>query len=188
VRAAVAGLETPTPLVALLPAIYQEDLFTAQFMGGFDDVLAPIFTTLDCLDAYIDPWLTPDDFMEWLAGWLGVVIDEGWPVERSRALIANIADLYRWRGTARGLSAELAIYTGGTVDISETGGVAWSLVPGGPMPGEDSPRLAVRVTVDDPERINQRIVDQMINAAKPAHVVHAVEIAKRTTTNQERKK
>ena len=85
-------------------------------------MLAPVFATLDCLDAYVDPWLAPEDFLEWLAGWVGVVIDEGWPIERSRAFIANIVELYRWRGTIRGLVAELAIYTGGDVEISESGG------------------------------------------------------------------
>ena len=36
------------------------------------------------------------------------------------------------------------------VEISETGGTAVSPTPGGEYPGEASPRLAVRVTVDDP--------------------------------------
>ena len=46
------------------------------------------------------------------------------------SIIANIVELYRWRGTIRGLVAELAIYTGGDVEISESGGAAWSLTPG----------------------------------------------------------
>ena len=91
------------PIASLLPGIYQDDVFTSQFTGGLDDVLAPVFATLDCLDTYVDPWLAPEDFLEWLAGWVGVVIDEGWPLERSRAFIANIVELYRWRGTIRGL-------------------------------------------------------------------------------------
>jgi hypothetical protein len=150
------------PIVSLLPGIYQEDLFTAEFTGGLDDVLAPIFTTLD-----------------WLAGWMGVVIDEGWPLPRSRAFIANIAELYRWRGTIRGLTAELSIYTGGDVEITESGGIAWSLTPGSDPPGDDQPRMAVRVRVDDPSTISERTVDRMVAAAKPAHVVHVLEISAR---------
>ncbi len=178
-RGTIDGLHSPVPIVSLLPGIYQDDLFTAEFTGGLDDVLAPVFTTLDCLDTYVDPWMAPEDFLEWLAGWVGVVIDEGWPLDRSRAFIANICELYRWRGTIRGLTAELAIYTGGDVEISESGGAAWSLTPGTDPPGDDQPRMAVRVSVDDPSTINEGTVDRMVAAAKPAHVVHVVEIAKR---------
>jgi phage tail-like protein len=167
------------PIAGQLPGIYQDDEFTRQFTGGMDDVLAPVFTTLDCLDTYVDPWLAPEDFLDWLAGWVGVVIDEGWPLDRSRAFIANIAELYRWRGTIRGLTAELAIYTGGDVEIAESGGAAWSLSPGTDPPGDDQPRMAVRVSVDDPSTISPATVDRMVAAAKPAHVVHVVEIAKR---------
>jgi phage tail-like protein len=178
-RGTIPGLRSPVPIASLLPGIYQDDLFTNQFTGGLDDVLAPVFTTLDCLETYVDPWLAPEDFLDWLAGWVGVVIDEGWPLDRSRAFIANIAELYRWRGTIRGLTAELAIYTGGDVEISESGGAAWSLTPGTDPPGDDQPRMAVRVSVDDPSTINEGTVDRMVAAAKPAHVVHVVEIAKR---------
>ena len=178
-RGTIAGLHSPVPIAGQLPGIYQDDEFTRQFTGGMDDVLAPVFTTLDCLDTYVDPWLAPEDFLEWLAGWVGVVIDEGWPLDRSRAFIANIAELYRWRGTIRGLTAELAIYTGGDVEIAESGGAAWSLSPGTDPPGDDQPRMAVRVSVDDPSTISEATVDRMVAAAKPAHVVHVVEIATR---------
>jgi phage tail-like protein len=172
-------LVSPVPLISLLPGIYQEDLTTQRFTMGFDDVLAPIFATLDCLEAYVDPWLAPEDFLVWLSGWVGVTIDEGWPLDRTRAFIANIAEVYRWRGTVRGLRAELAIYTGGDVEISETGAVMWSRSPGAMVPGEDVPRLAVRVLVDDPSAISLQTVDQMIASSKPAHVAHVVEIAQR---------
>ncbi|MGD9997629.1 MAG: phage tail protein [Ilumatobacteraceae bacterium] len=178
-RGTIPGLQSPVPIAGLLPGIYHDDEFTRQFTGGMDDVLAPVFATLDCLDAYVDPWLTPEDFLEWLAGWVGVVIDEGWPLDRSRAVIANIAELYRWRGTVRGLTAELAIYTGGQVEIAESGGAAWSLTPGAELPGADEPRLAVRISVEDPSSVDERTVDRMVAAAKPAHVVHIVEIATR---------
>ena len=178
-RGTVPGLLSPMPLIELLPGIYQEDEFTRAFTGGFDDVLSTVFATLDCLEAYVDPRLAPEDFVGWLSGWMGVTVDEGWPIERTRAFVADIAELYRWRGTVRGLCAELAIYTGGVVEINETGDVTWSLTPGSPLPGDDVPRMAVRVIVDDPAAINERTVDQMINAAKPAHVAHVLEITTR---------
>lgn len=178
-RGTIPGLASPVPLVDQLPGIYQEDEFTRRFTSGFDAVLAPIFNTLDCLDGYVDPWLCPEDFLDWLAGWVGLVLDEDWPIDRRRAFVANAVQLYRWRGTVEGLRAELAIYTGGLVEINETGGTVWSNRPGGRFPGEPVPRLAVRITVDDPSSINERRLNAMISAAKPAHVVHTAEVVGR---------
>ncbi len=66
-------------------------------------MLAPVFATLDCLDSYFDSyfdaWLTPRDFLDWLAGWVGVVLDENWPLERQRALVGQMVALYGRRGT-----------------------------------------------------------------------------------------
>jgi len=88
-RAAVPGLPTAVPLSAMLPGIFQEDPFTVRFVSGFDDVLAPILSTLDCLPAYFDPSLAPEDFLGWLAGWVGLSLDENWPLERRRDLVAR---------------------------------------------------------------------------------------------------
>ena len=178
-RGTLPGLTSPAPLVDLLPAVFQEDEMTRRFTAGFDDVLAPIFLTLDSLEVLVDPAVCPDDFLDWLAGWIGLVLDENWPVDRRRELVARGVELYRMRGTVAGLRAELEIFTGGTVEIGESGGTAVSPTPGGQLPGEPSPRLAVRVTVDDPSRLSERTLDALVTAAKPAHVVHRVEIVAR---------
>ena len=100
------------------------------------------------------------DFLEWLDGWVGVVIDEGGPLERSRAFIANIAELYRWRGTIRGLTAEWHL-TGGDVEIARA---RRSVVaePWHRSARRRPPRMAVRVSVDDPSSINAGTVDKMV--------------------------
>jgi phage tail-like protein len=179
-RGSVDGLRSAVDVIGLMPSIYQDDEFTRQFVSGFDDVLAPVFVTLDSLEAYVDPHLTPEDFLPWLAGWVGVVLAEDWPVSRQRALVANAVHLYRYRGTAMGLRAELQLYTGGEVEINETGGCVWSQRPNGDaFPGEDVPRVAIRVTVADRATISEVTVDSIVAAAKPAHVVHSIEIVER---------
>ena len=75
----------------------------------------PSGPTLDNFGAYLDPALTPDDFLDWLGGWVGVALDETWPIERRRAFVAQAADLYRLRGTRAGLAAHVQIFTGGEV-------------------------------------------------------------------------
>src|SRR5512139_3340989 len=129
-RGMVPGLTTATPVLDLLPAIYQEDSFTERFVGGFDDVLAPILATLDCLVSYFDPHLAPEDFLDWMAGWVGIEMEEGWGIERKRAVVATAVEMYRMRGTVAGLRANLQVLTGGRVEIADSGGVGWSKDPG----------------------------------------------------------
>src|SRR5579875_802012 len=175
-RGSVAGLGTPYPIGGLMPAIYQEDEFTMRWTGGLDDVLAPVISALDCLGAYVDPLLAPADFLPWLAGWFGAVLDENWPPGRQREAIARSAELYRQRGTVAGLRALLELATGGEVEIADSGGTSWSPLPGTELPGEDAPRVAVRVTVSDPAQVDVAALDELLTTVKPAHVIHKLEV------------
>lgn len=178
-RGLVRTLISPHPLGQALPALYQEDDFTQRFVSAFDAALAPIFAALDNFPAYLDPWLAPEDFLEWLGSWFGLVIDESWSLARRRALIARAFEFYRMRGTASGLKEQVEVLTGGSVDLHETGGVASSTTTGAALPGSPNFALLVRVTVDDPDTINLARLDALVMAAKPAHVTHKVEIVKR---------
>jgi phage tail-like protein len=175
-RGTISRLPTPHPLAPQLPPALQEDGFTQAFVAGLDEVLAPVLACLDNLEAYIDPMLAPEDFLGWLALWMGAELDETWPLERRRRLVATAIDLYRRRGTAAGLRAQLEVCTGATVDIAESGGVAWSQTHGGALPGEPVPRLAVRVTFDGDTAVSQRAVEALVAGAKPAHVLHHLEV------------
>ena len=73
------ALVSPHPLGAYLPALYQEDEFAQRWTSGLDVVLAPIFHSMDNIEAYLDPRLAPADFLDWLASWMGLVADETWP-------------------------------------------------------------------------------------------------------------
>ncbi|HEY4189967.1 MAG TPA: phage tail protein [Candidatus Limnocylindrales bacterium] len=177
-RGLVAGLGNPHPLGPSLPALYQDDDFVQRMLDGFDAVLAPVISTIDNFDSYLDPWLTPDDFLIWLAGWVGISLDEGWEEERRRAIVARAVELYRLRGTAAGLAGQVEIQTGGSVEIVENGATGWSVDPGGDLPGSPEPLVVVRVTVPDPKAIDTQRLDTMVAAAKPAHVMHRIEIVK----------
>ena len=179
-RGLVRGLSSPHPLGDTLPALYQEDDFTQRFVSAFDAALAPIFATLDNFPSYLDPWLAPEDFLEWLGSWFGIVLDESWSLARRRALITRAFEFYRMRGTASGLQEQMEVLTGGKVELHETGGVASSTTAGGALPGSPNFALLVRVTVDDPATIDQNRLDTLVRAAKPAHVTHKVEVVKPT--------
>jgi phage tail-like protein len=175
-RAYLRALVSPHPLGGHLPALYQEDEFAQRWVSGLDDVLAPIFSSLDNFDAYLDPRLTPTDFLDWLATWMGLVADETWPVERRRAFVSSASALYRMRGTAKGLAAHVQIFSGGEVEVVEHGGSAWSATTGAALPGSAGFDMVVRVQVADPSTVDAAKLDDLVAAAKPAHLTHKVEV------------
>ncbi|GAA1942440.1 phage tail protein [Kitasatospora viridis] len=177
-RRAVADLDTPYPIGGLLPAVFQEDRLAMRWTAALDEVLAPVISTLDCLDAYTDPLLAPADFVRWLAGWLGTVLDENWPLERQRAAVAHSVRLYRGRGTVEGLRALIELVTEGRVELAESGGIRWSAAPNTPLPGEDRAWFSVKVAVPDPSAVDVAALEELISAEKPAHVPHRLEVVK----------
>lgn len=178
-RGLVPSLASPHPLGQSLPSLYQEDDFAQRFLSAFDAALAPIFATLDNLNAYLDPWLAPEDFLDWLGSWFGLTLDEAWSVERRRALVANAFEFYRMRGTCNGLKAHVEVFTGGAVEITDTGGLATSTTAGAPFPGSPNFAVLVRVEVDDPKAMNMARLEALVAAAKPAHVTHKIQVVKR---------
>jgi phage tail-like protein len=172
----VGGLPTPHPIAERLPAVYLDDEFTQRFTGALDEVLAPVFATLDGLPGYLDPWLAPVDFLDWLAGWVALDIDESWTLAQRRELVANAVELHRWRGTRRGLAAHVRLLTGGRVEVTDSGGCVSSTRPGGPLPGDGPPRAMVRVWAADPETIDQQRLRAAIATTVPAHVVVTLEV------------
>jgi phage tail-like protein len=194
-RAAVAGLPNPHPLVARLPAVFLDDdspapagngrhpappvpagSFTQRFVSAFDEVLAPVFATLDCFDAYLDPGLAPDDFVAWLADWVALDLDDGWTLAQRRELVRQAARLHRWRGTRRGLEEQVRLVVDGEVEVDDSGGTAWSTAPGGQVPGTAPASVRVTVRVADPQAVDRRRLQDAVARAVPAHVTAMVEV------------
>lgn len=175
-RGLVDGLASPRPLIETLPGLYQEDLLATTLTRAFDDVLAPVVSTIDNFDTYLDPALTPEDFLDWLAGWVGLLPDETWPIERRRALVAVAAELYRIRGTVEGLAMHVRLLTAGEVEVTDSGGSVWSTTPGAAAPGDGSYSVTVKVKPPKKGGTDRARIEALVATAKPAHVVHQVEI------------
>ena len=175
-RGVVPGLLNPRPLATQLPALMQEDDFCVRMTEALDDVVAPAYSVLDCLTAYLDPDLTPPDFLDWLASWVGVEVDENWSVGRRRAFLHRVVDLYRIRGTAAGLREHVESYAGVAPEVLENGGCLWSQTAGTPLPGSADPFVTVRLTVADPAAVSRRTVERIVESARPAHLAASVEI------------
>jgi phage tail-like protein len=169
----VPGLESPAPLLQRLPGVLQDDEFTQRFVGAFDEGYAPILATLDSLFCYFDPRLAPADFVDYLAGWVGVELDDSWDLDQRRAIVAEAALVHRRRGTTRGITEALSMGLGAEVDVQDSGGCTWSQTPGGTIPGAPPAQVAARIVVADRDAVDRRRVDALFEATKPAHVAHS---------------
>jgi phage tail-like protein len=173
-RSHVDGLASPYPLGEMLPAMLVEDAFAQKFCAGIDDVLGVLVSTLDNLGAYLDPWLAPEDFLTWLAEWVGITVDPSWPVERRRAVVARAADLYAWRGTARGLGDHVEAVTGVRPEIRDSGATSWSRRAG---TSDAGPAGGAEVVVVVPRGPDALRLKALVRAAVPAHVPVRLEVA-----------
>jgi phage tail-like protein len=148
-----------------LPPIYREDPFLGHFLQAFEEILVPIEQTVDNFDLYLDPYATPAFFLGQLAAWLDLTLDEKWPLDKRRQLVAEAAELYRRRGTHWSLSRFLEIYTGVVPQIVES---------------EDQPHLfsvVLRLPAGS-RNVDRATVERIIEVSKPAHTVYTLEIFK----------
>ena len=137
IRLALAGDGTATPSVTgidvttprrtsarYLPGVYSADAasadFLERFLGLFDELRERMLDPIEQLPALYDPLATPAaeagasgaDFLDWLAGWIGIALDRHWSIDRRRRLVREAPELFRIRGTVEGLKRFVAIYTG----------------------------------------------------------------------------
>lgn len=185
-RGRIEGLASSVPFAPRLPAVLQDDEFLMRFLLAFDDAMAPVFSTLDGLDAYIDPRLAPRDFLLWIAEWVGAEVDQSDNLEQQRSAVAAASSLHRRRGTVDGMrDAVRRVVPTGEVVVEDNGGVRWSQTTGAAFPGVAEPGLHVIIS-NVPTGIDLSSVDRVVAATKPAHVPHSVEVAGDTPANMNR--
>ena len=124
-----------------LPPLYREDeggrTFLERVLGLFESVEGDVSGLLDGLPRLLDAAGTPDDphpgsWLDWLAGWVDARLDEAWPEERRRAMVAAAFELHALRGTPEGLRrlAELALDAPITVREPGAEATLWTLGEG----------------------------------------------------------
>lgn len=126
VRPALEQMKVYYPRISYLrylPAIYQEDPVSREFLERFLSIFETVFydleTEISHVFRYFDPDATPQNFLAWLASWLNVAMEEDWPEEKKRQLIREAYSLYKRKGTLSGIIRLLEIYTGKPAIILE---------------------------------------------------------------------
>jgi len=104
-----------TPL-SFLPAVYQEDPssrdFLERYLSLFGTLLDSVEEQIDDMPRQFDRERTSGGALRWLASWLGMDLDESWTDEWVRRFLRIAPELYRYRGTRRGIEKAVEIFTG----------------------------------------------------------------------------
>lgn len=177
-----------------LPALYGEVDFVGRFLKIFEQTFEPAVWTMNTLWAYLDPLTAPRAILPFLAYWVGWVNDPHWNTERQRRLISNAMEIYRWRGTRKGLRLYLHLYTDLPLDedlpeaekhicIEEL--FSRSLVIGqaaiqenvlGRLGGGRPYHFVVRLRPDLEQTIDEPLVRRIIDQEKPAFCTYDLHI------------
>ena len=111
-------------LLENLPAIYRRSDATGRNLVRelcfvFEHMFDSVEVNLSDGWRFYDPHVAPEEFLDWLSHWTAFTLDLDWPEAEKRALIKRAVDLYRIRGTKRGLALFLRLFTGHEPDIAE---------------------------------------------------------------------
>ena len=185
-----------------LPALYESDELMGRFLMLFESFWDPIEGQIENLSAYLDPRLTPPEFLPWFASWFGLVLDDRWTEEQKRLLIRSAVRLYRKRGTRQGLQEYLEILAQ-EVRIIEHRADNLVVGPGsrlGPAValGTDNVPNTFTVTVrlpSDPSLADEgeqaqravqirRMLQAIIEAQKPAHAGYVLRVDTKQPASQ----
>jgi phage tail-like protein len=155
----------------LPPAYHDQDLLR-RLLLVFQSIMDPLDRTIEQLHYYFDPRLTPETFLPWLASWLDLALNEKWPIERRRMLVLSGPQLYRRRGTLGGLRDYIQICTGVAPEIDEPGRKPQS----GNITPLDPHVFRVTLRVAEPDLFDRTLIEEIIEAEKPAHTAYLLEI------------
>jgi phage tail-like protein len=107
-----------------LPAIYQRSDATGRnvvrdLLWIIQHLFGSIEQVLDQVHLFFDSYETPESFLPWLASWSAMLLEPDWPVNKKRRLIKKAMELYRLRGTVRGLKLFISLFTGFEPHLAE---------------------------------------------------------------------
>jgi len=147
-----------------LPAIFQEERSEGfnQMLLIFENLWEPLEQRQEHIHMYFDPRTCPACFLPWLASWFDVRISPQWPEARVRALLPELIELYRWRGTEYGLTRIIEVCAGLTPRISQS--------PSEPFV------LRIACKLPDDGSADRKLIEELIQAHKPAHAGYVLEV------------
>lgn len=171
-----------------LPILYREIEYIGRFLKIFEQAFQPVINSFNVMWANLDPLTAPRALLPFLAHWVAWPVDSIWNLNQQRRLIRRAIELYRWRGTRKGLRLYLHLYTGLPLDdhlpseddkhisITEPFGQSFILAEGklgtAVLAGGRPFHFVVRLRVEPSIRIHEELVRQIIEQEKPAYCTY----------------
>lgn len=141
--------------------------------------------TIAGVSAYFEADNTPEDFLQWLSGWVALTLRADVPVEVQRTFIGRAVWLYNMRGTVQGIKETINIYAGTYPTIDELGtpfeiGVN-STLGENTLLDSGAPhffRVVLNLNITDEEQIGKitQVVTSILDLEKPAHTYYALTV------------
>jgi len=162
--------------IDLLPEIYGRSDFLKRLLTIFEEGYDPSVQTLTHLWAYLDPLTAPKAMLPFLAKWVAWEMNPRWELKQQRRLIRNAVDLYRWRGSRRGVRLYIQLFTGlaeEQINIEESFNTSFVLgqanLRGNPtLGGGKAFHFTVTLYPRSVDEIDEALIHEVIEEAKPA--------------------
>lgn len=168
-----------------LPVLYREVDFIGRFIKVFEQAYQPAIDSFNVMWANLDPLTAPRAILPFLAHWVAWQVDSVWNLDQQRRLISRAVEIYRWRGTRKGLRLYLHLYTGlplndelpneadKHISITEPFGPSFILgdaqIGSAVLAGGQAYHFIVRLRSDNSHNnINEQLVRKIIEQEKPA--------------------
>lgn len=175
-----------------LPELFREVDFIGRFLKIFEQAFEPAVQALDAIHHYLDSRTSPEAILPFLAYWVGWNLSPSISVERQRYLIRQAMEIYRWRGTKKGLRFYLHLYTGLPLDedLPEEEKHIYiqdvfhrGFMTGETRLGQDSIvgggkpyHFIVRLRTSNEYEVNEQLVRHVIEQEKPAFCTYELYI------------
>jgi len=127
-----------------LPAVYQQDDVSRDFLDRFLSLFQSVFdgfdARIDSMWRLFDPGSVPPQYFDWLAAWLDLTTDPTWSMANKRRMLKKAIADYRASGTVAGITQAITDYAGvsdGVAIVEHFRLRNWPLLPAaGPLGGD----------------------------------------------------
>jgi phage tail-like protein len=147
-----------------LPGVFSDSDFLKRYLLIQESILAPLEWGIDSFEQFYNPDVTTPDWLQWIASWFDVYLHPAMPLERQKAVVSELGQVYRARGTRRCLIRVLQAYFDVEPQIVEHDDPPSSFTVKLPLSKKENTQL------------NRVLAERLIDTLKPGYTSFKLEI------------